>query len=107
MFETSSVIPTVNPCFGSGSLQLIEYGLCHRRVEILGGEAVAAADDGRHRGELPCRGGSGRRSRARRHKAARPARRTSLVRSSTATALAVFGMAARNASPSHGRYRPT
>ena len=49
VWETSSSMPTVNPFLGSGLRQLVEYRLCQRRVEILRRQAVAAADDARHR----------------------------------------------------------
>ncbi len=40
-------------------LQLVEHGLCHGRIEILRGKAVAAADDRRHRRDLSGCGGAG------------------------------------------------
>src|SRR5262249_60824323 len=43
---------------GLALLQFVEYGLRHRRIEILGGEAVAAADDLWPRRNLAGRGRS-------------------------------------------------
>ena len=45
MCVTSSSMPMVKWFFGSALCQLVEDALDHRRRELLGGQAVAPADD--------------------------------------------------------------
>ena len=101
--DTSSLMPTVKPCFGVGLVQLVEDRLGHRRIEILRRQAVASADQPRHapatcRRRRPARTSTGRRGRA-----ARPAPRSPSSGRARRALSPIRGSAARNASAAHGR----
>ena len=101
---TSSLMPTVKWFFGFGLASFVEDGLDHRRRELLGGEAVAAADDPRHglNGACPAATASASAVTTSWYSGS-PAAPGSLVRSSTAIVLTVAGSASTKCSTANGR----